>query len=540
MTKQTEMLIECPDCDNLSASGRFDAVCYLNIELGVYYCHRCKSTGPIQEDQLDNLNVIDIKEKLPFNPKVFQEMPSLTEDCYNYLAKRFPAIERQAFDIFNLKYNDRYRAIAIPTLHPTLKTIQGIKYRLLAPLNGMRYLAEESSQFGGYWLHGSSPKLLIVEGELDAITAKLCGFQGSVLALQTNRLSEESVKKVRAFKNIFLALDNDEAGIQGAESIKAILGNYRIPVFIQMPAETKDLNEMLQKDGRYVTENFIKEQTKTEVEKKTVTVNGRRDSIVSFLKDKEAIKGKSTGWANLDRIFAGGLRPKEFTVLNGFFKRGKTTVLTNLTFNMALNGVRCAISSFEMDGDTQLFPNYLSLALGRDVTQIKTEDVETTVVELLKDLPELNNIAIFNNYGKTTRAEVEEWLRHIAKEGYEVVVLDHSGFMLEEPGNANENEKLAEMLASLAKELNIHLICVVQSPKPSKDRTGSYVMELSGLTAHGGTSWAKYCSNFLTLSVDFDSAITKLALKEAGRNRWTIRDEEVWLSYDRETGRLVE
>jgi KaiC/GvpD/RAD55 family RecA-like ATPase len=511
------------------------------VDKAVYYCQRCKATGPLQEEQLENLNVIDIKEKLPFNPKVFQELEPLNEDCYRYLHTRLPGIESDRLDQFNLRYHSRYHAIAIPTYHPTLKTIQGIKYRLIAPLDPVtRFFAVNGSVFGGYWLHGSSPKLLIVEGELDAITAKVCGFQGSVLALQTNRLSEESVKKVRAFKNIFLALDNDEAGIQGAESIKAILGNYRVPVSIQMPSDTKDLNEMLQKDGRYVTENFIKEQTKTEVEKKTVTASSRQSNIVEFLKNKEAIKGKSTGWASLDRIFAGGLRPKEFTVLNGFFKRGKTTVLTNLTFNMALNGVRCAISSFEMDGDTQLFPNYLSLALGSDVTQLPIERVDSTIKGLLQDLPELNNIAIFNNYGKTTRAEVEEWLRHIAKEGYEVVVLDHSGFMLEEPGNANENEKLAEMLASLAKELNIHLICVVQSPKPSKDRTGSYVMELSGLTAHGGTSWAKYCSNFLTLSVDFDSAVTKLALKEAGRNRWTIRDEEVWLSYERETGRLVE
>lgn len=536
--KTTELRIECPACDNLSRTGRMDPVCYLNADKGTYYCHRCGAKGSDKELNLENLNIVSIKEKAVFDPKVYDSLEPLSEIAIAYLNKRFPGFTPEDYKQFGLKYSPQYHAIAIPCFNDK-DEVQGIKYRFIAPTNEQRFIAETGSHLHGYWIKGRPDKVLVVEGELDAISAYLLGFKGTIAAVQRSKPSPELLARLTKFKNVFLNLDNDVAGQEGIDSIKAALGMNQ-PQTVTLPEGCKDLNDLLAQLGSDKAAKWLRQATLSKIEAKTITVESRVPAIVSYLKDKELIKGQSTGWQSLDRIFAGGLRKKEFTVLNGFFKRGKTTFLTNLTYNLALSGIKCAISSFEMDGDTQLFPNYLSLAYGSDVTQIPTEEVDFVINGLMQVVPELNNIALFDNYGKTKSSEAEEWVRYVAQEGFEFVILDHSGFMLEQPGNSDENETLAPLLAALAIELNIHIICVVQAPKPAKDKSGSFVQELNGLTAFGGTAWAKACSNFLALQVDFETSMTKLTLKEAGRNRRTIRDEEVWLIYDRETGRLTE
>lgn len=483
------------------------------------------------------MQIINIKEHKPFDQSFYPTLPLATdhERAKKYLSTRFPDITKIPGEI---RYDPACDALAIATHHPDTNELIGVKYRYLSPIGNTRFGSQPASTFGGYWMSGSEEKLLIVEAELDAMSARLLGFAGTVLALQTNQLSKETALRIKKFKNVFLCLDNDEEGRRGREQVKSLIPFVETKD-VKLPEGIKDLNELLTQRPKEAAE-ILRRSCQLEHEKKTITVQERTKEIKAFLKDKEIIKGNSTGWASLDRIMAGGLRKKEFTVLNGFFKRGKTTLLTNLTFNMAKLGIKSAVSSFEMDADTQLIPNYLSLAYGEDVTTIAVADVDAAVDGLLEVVPELNNIAIYNNYGKTTRAEVDQWVRFVASAGFELVILDHSGFMLEEPSNANENEKLAEMLAGLAKELNIHVICVVQAPKPAKDKSGSYIQDLSGMTAHGGTAWAKYCSNFMTLKVIPEEAKSVLEISEASRNRHVLKGEPVYLFYDRETGRLTE
>lgn len=534
----TEIRATCPECDSITQSGNVIPKFYVNVEKQVGYCHHCQFSGPVKEDEWETLNIVDIKERQPFDKAVFETLVTPSDRALSYLEKRFPSLSTQAIERGQLRYNPTYDAVAIPTYNVETRELIGVKYRFVAPSGDLRYISQEASEFGGYWLDGSEDKLIITEGEFDALSAKLMGFTGTVLALQTNRLSQETVSKLKKFKNVFLCLDNDKAGLEGRAQVKSLIPFVETKD-VTLPTDVKDLNELLTKYPQE-SKKLLRKATQLKHEKDTVTFEDRIEEIKSFLKDKTAIKGSSTGWPSLDRILAGGLRRKEFTVLNGFFKRGKTTFLNNLTLNMLHLGTKVAISSFEMDTDTQSLPNYLSLIFGQDVTRLPADQVDEVLGGIVEIYPELQNLCFNNSYGKVTRADIEQWIRFVVEQGHELIVLDHSGFMLEEPGNANENEKIAEMFARLAKELNIHLICVVQAPKPAKDKSGSYIQDLSGMTAHGGTAWAKFCTNFITIKVVAEEAKTIIEVSEASRNRHVLKGEPVNLFYDRETGKLFE
>jgi 5S rRNA maturation endonuclease (ribonuclease M5) len=528
---QTELRIECPACDNLSRSGRYDPVAYLNPDKGVYFCQRCHSTGPIEESKLDSLNVISIKEYQPFNPKVYDELEPLNSICFNFLEKRFPNVDPKNLELYGLKYHRDYHAIAIPVGNGT---VVGIKYRLIAPLGEMRYLAEQGSQFGGYWLDGRKDRLLIVEGEFDAISAKLMGFEGTVLALQTNRLSDESIKRVRSFKNIFLALDSDEAGLKGQAEIQSLVQPNE-PTLVELPEGVKDLNELLQNTGVEEGSRLLRLQTKTELERATLQLRDSVAELINFLSDQRNTKGDTTGWNCLDQLLGGGLRPNEMTVINAFAKTGKTSFINNLVHNLALSNKRIGIASFEMDPARMLYPSLLSIAGQTNIRQISARDELTEVVSLIEDkCPYLSNLITLRQFGYTPWSEIEEWAA-LMKEQHQIeyLVLDHAGFMVEKMTDAEDNQILAKNIKKLTNTLGLHILVVVQAPK-TKDG-------LSIQTSYGGLAWGMNADNFIILERSKeDESELRVRLEAARYPGANPSHVPAKLFYDRETCSLNE
>jgi hypothetical protein len=531
---QSELRIDCPQCDNLSVNGRYDPVAYLNTDKETYYCHRCHASGKAEELDLENLNVISIKDKLPFNTEAFEELKPLTEEAKAYLAKRFPGVSLDSLAPFNLRYSSQYHAIAIPTYNAETGLLQGIKYRLIAPMGDARFLAEEASQFGGYWIDGKQDKLLIVEGELDAITAKVCGFEGTVLSLQTNKLSEESVKRLRSFKHIFLALDNDKAGNAGAEEISKLLYPRETERLV-MPEGIKDFNELLQKEGTDGTNRFIQEATRTQLERDSISLSGALSEMVAFLSDRRNTHGDSTGWKSVDNLLGGGLRPNEMSVVNAFAKTGKTSFINNVVHNLACLGKRVAIASFEMDPARTLYPSLLSIAGQTNIRGITDRETLQRSVELLsKECSYLSNLITLRRFGYTPWEEVEEWAA-LMKERHQIeyLVLDHAGFMVEKMTDADQNQELAKQIKKLTNTLGLHILIVVQAPK-TKDG-------LSLQTAYGGMAWSQNADNFFILERDKDDdTLLKVRLEAARYPGANPSNTPAHLFYDKETCTLSE
>jgi DNA primase len=92
-------------------------------------------------------------------------------------------------------------------------------------------------------------KAVIVEGNLDVITAHGKGLK-IALASQGTSFTEEQIKILkRLTKNVQLAFDNDEAGKIASDKFFRVATTQGMNVYkIQIPPEHKDLDEWLQKE----------------------------------------------------------------------------------------------------------------------------------------------------------------------------------------------------------------------------------------------------------------------------------------------------
>lgn len=104
-------------------------------------------------------------------------------------------------------------------------------------------------------------ELYVTEGEIDAISLKLCGYNGA--AVGGSEMTWNQIKILRNYK-IVVAVDNDEAGsralVRIADNLKAN-GMSHIS-FIRSPLGIKDWNEFLVKYNPAIVRKYISEHVK--------------------------------------------------------------------------------------------------------------------------------------------------------------------------------------------------------------------------------------------------------------------------------------
>jgi 5S rRNA maturation endonuclease (ribonuclease M5) len=499
-----EIRAVCPECSSITRTGRVEAQFYYNPEKGVGHCFHCGFKGKFQpEEIMEVLDVVSDRIKPVFDFSCVSKLQPLNDISLRYLRKRFPEVTDEQLNSFDLAYSPERHAIAIPN-YRSGKLI-GVKYR---GIDAKSYTSEAGSQSGGYWLTAPSrDKLLIVEGELDAVAGRLLGFEGSILALQTNKISQEALQESNNYRHVFLALDNDEPGRDGLNELSRIL-THSVPV--TYPEGVKDLNELLQTKGHTEASEYLRLQTLTAVEKATVGLHESLDELVTYLSNTRNTRGDSTGWKAIDELLGGGLRPQEMTVVHSFAKVGKTSFILNLIHNLAKLDKKIAIASFEMSPATQLYPSLLSIAGQFNIRELNDKDKLLDCIQVLKTgCAYLNNITAFKQFGDSAWSDIAEWATLMRARGAEYLVLDHAGFCVTKMTDAEENQILAKNIKKLTLSLGMHILVVVQAPK-SKDG-------LSLQSAYGGMAWSMNADNFIILERSKDDENELRVRLEAAR-----------------------
>lgn len=191
-------------------------------------------------------------------------------------------------------------------------------------------------------------KLIITEGEMDALTAIECGFPHAVsvpdgapaTATESDQkfsyvmANWERLEKIAAF---VLACDGDEPGGHLANELARRLGPERC-WHVAYPEGCKDLNEVLVKYGAAEVSRVINSA-------KPYPVRGLYH--LSDYPDLPPFRTYSTGWPGVDEHFK--ITPGTLTVVTGIPSHGKSTVITAMALNAAdLHGWTILLSSFEL------------------------------------------------------------------------------------------------------------------------------------------------------------------------------------------------
>ena len=532
----TELLIECPHCDNTSLKGRYDPKCYANTAKGVYHCKRCDSGGSLGE-----LDPQQLEE-----PIAETEKPEFID--LSVLKDLIP-LERYAD-----RLGDNVLPPGVLFLTPDRRSlaivgrdwgnkIVSIKYRSLG--SEKLYYSEPGSETGKFFLpydremSKGNRHILIVEGEIDALTARVIGFKGDILSLQTTSIKDDAAKYVRRrYDHIFIGLDNDAAGRSATKDLEKEF-KFKDYTVIQYPSECKDMNEVFAIFGQSYAERWLGRETNGDFRNRIIKGTTLFQEFFKTMEDIQNIPSILTGFGYLDTKLGGGLREGELTIVHAKAKTGKTTFLNQVIAHSLKNGIKTGLASFEMNAVTEVLPSLFSIMTGenfrtssiaRDLVKHTEGTLDGSLFEPIKDL------AIFDQHlGQVSLESILQFIEELAQSGTKLICIDHALFLVRSAKESDEHIEVCRQLAMAAGKYKMHIILVAQAPKLI-DGT-----KLGIDTVYGGVAAAMFAHNFITLQRDkTNDDVLEVRLVACRYPNSRPSYEPVILSYDRESCKLID
>lgn len=211
----------------------------------------------------------------------------------------------------------------------------------------------EPCLFGWHLIPDDVKAVLIVEGELDAMSLHQYGFDALSInqGAGNHQWIDQDFERLERFQEIFLWFDNDEAGKKGVAEVAARLGIDRCRL---VSFRLKDANEALQ-NGVEQAEIIEALAAAKRIEPSDLkTPEAYLDDVIQmFSGEPLGVTGSPLPWpAWQDRV---RLRPAELSIWTGINGHGKSDLLGNVLINLINNGERICIFSGEIKPKMLLF-----------------------------------------------------------------------------------------------------------------------------------------------------------------------------------------
>lgn len=373
------------NCTSEECKGSTKPTLYCNNYTGFYFCHRCSKRGKLRTDS-DKLEQDEAPEQQAPSGRLDKDyVDALHETLFlpigknalDYLTAR--GFSREGLDRFCIGYSPALNAIAIPNLDHNGKAIS-LKYRHLDEQAVYRFSQEGLGGLPqlpyGLWLldEPRNTELHITEAELDAISLKEILGDVQVLGLPGKNAFPKAKNDdrngilafLKEYKKIYLYPDREVRAILDFTKHAEILGTNRC-VIVKLPAGFKDINDMLvggiTKEA--MTKIIRKAEDKSAIDsyKKGADLWGASIEAMNELSTKQQF---SSGLTNLD-IALNGIRPGELTIIAGEAGSGKTTLATQILYDLFGQKAIAAMGSFEMPIESAVIPRLVSLFIGKNV-----------------------------------------------------------------------------------------------------------------------------------------------------------------------------
>jgi hypothetical protein len=228
-----ELIMSCPfnDCDADSHGN--EAHFYINKSTGLYDCKKCGEKG----------NLLTLKRHFgtePARPKLPKRLPAsldkqvamyhdtMPNDIRDYLRDE-RLLSDEIIDYFQLGYMERKdgRWITIPVTDRD-GTVLYIKLRKdpISPVDSRpkyKSTGGEASIFNAQILRDKPDALVICEGEFDCMVLRSMGIPAICSTAGAGTFKSEWIGQLNYVRELYVLLDNDDAGIKGADSLIASL-----------------------------------------------------------------------------------------------------------------------------------------------------------------------------------------------------------------------------------------------------------------------------------------------------------------------------
>lgn len=339
----------CPQCSDQRKLSHQRKPC-LSVKIdyrgACWSCHNCGWEGYVLEGMRNYAK--------PAAPVTWQPA-ALPGDVYKYMQGR--GISMATLDAWGLGWDEQTRSIMFPYREHAGGEVVSVKYRDGAK-RFSRTPGAPSIFYGLDKLDHSIDTVVIVEGEIDALSLAECGIpnvlsvpDGAPIKVSEHPSDNEPKyaflahgrQRLADFSRIVLAVDNDQRGAFLQEEMARRLGFDRCHS-VTWPDQCKDANDTLAKHGREAVLAAL-------AQARPVPVRGVY-SFDDFAQDLDefyavgTIHGTSTGYYDLDAYYT--VRPGELTILTGAPHQGKSQLIDNIAYNLAVaSGQRFLFVSME-------------------------------------------------------------------------------------------------------------------------------------------------------------------------------------------------
>jgi len=394
--------------------------------------------------------------------------------------------------------------------------------------------------------------VIIVEGEIDALSCLEAGFQ-SVVSVPDGAPAPTAKNYSAKFtyldqdpdpfadvQRIVLAVDMDEPGLTLRQELGRRLGFDRCQ-FVTWPGGCKDANDTLLAHGADAVRLCIEQAQPFPVED-VVEVQELVDAVLDDYRNGHR-KGLSTGWMNVDQFYS--IEPGQLTVLTGIPSSGKSEWLDALCLHLAtLHGWRFAICSPENWPLKLHCEKLLEKHIGKPFRVGPTQRM--TPFEVASGLQWLHDHITFiaTDEALTIGGVLERATGLVRRYGIRGLVIDpFNEFDHTRQRGQTETEYIGDTLSAVkrwARKYQAHVWMVAHPQKLYRREDGSYPIP-TPYDISGSSHWRNKADNCVTVWRDMEQAdlpvqihVQKVRFKHIG----TVGMAE--LQWDRVSGRYRE
>lgn len=468
----------------------------IHRETGKWMCMNCsKHGGKLSTLKFAYEHKSNIKSKEEIKKTTEQEKCTLKSDMHLPFYKLIQNKKRKALSylksrkitvaaikhfkigsrsVFKNAEGDKYNAgehIAIPYI------VDGkcvcLKYRAIAPKDKkFKWRREKggiSALFNDSVIDNMDyDEIYVAEAEIDAMSLWCLGIKNVVsLTVGAKGFKQEWYERLLRFKKVYLVLDNDKAGQDGAKKLAKRLGLGRC-YNVLLPDDIKDANEFIQKHDLKDFEMLVEKAKLFEIEDIVSSRSAAQELYDDMFNKKQEEQNQfKVKWSRLDNIL-GPRKGGYLWAIAGRAKTGKTTLAMNIIDYYISQKKDCFVYSCEMR------PKALQLMLMKMKSGVMATPELATPLDFKAALAKLNLHRLQMYYPKQGDLEADkicDKIREVVQRyGTQVVVFDNIQFLCR---GENENaliDEASQKFKLLAEELDILFIEIVQPKKTGSDK----------------------------------------------------------------------
>lgn len=486
-----EQKCKCPNCVTLGKTNINDTCLSVNLNTGLYLCHKCGWKGCVDEKEYKR-EEMQIIYKIPEKPNITK----LSDEALKYFESR--AINQEVILANKIAMTKDGNGIVFPYFRN--EQLINYKTRLLKEKKFFQAKDAEPIMYNLDRIQGQK-EIIVCEGEFDSLSWEVAGYKNHTSVNQgaPNENDANVDKKLECITNcynvfeeaetIYLAVDTDNNGIRLQKELIRRFGAEKCKIVDFK--ECKDANEYLIKYGAFELSQLLKESKDVKVEG-IFTLEDSFDSMLNGFKNGLE-RGTTTYIDEID--LAWKWRKGEVNLWTGYQNEGKSLFLNQLSLIKAwFDKDKFAVFSPENMPMDDFYNDLIEMLVGKTADSFYGK-LQMSEVEYLNASSFINRhfFLIYPDFDFKINTIFEKVKFLVRKQGIEHLIIDPYN-TIEHLMKAGEREDLyiSRFMAKLKRfavenNITIHLVAHQNTARPNEKDGGRYYKPTLNNIKGGGT-----------------------------------------------------